>query len=88
MRCETAMYKTPILPEHRGNPLIEALPPKVLDVDLVKELSNYPARHLSETKLPVIERVEYLSRMKELRQPLPLYLDVFRAIEIAIKEGY
>ncbi|WP_253650322.1 ATP-binding protein [Vibrio sp. Y29_XK_CS5] len=88
MRCENASYHEAILPEHRGNPLIEALPPKVGDSELVVKLSNYPERNLDETKLEEIERLEYLTRLKELRQPLPLYLDVFRAIEMAIKEGY
>ena len=88
MRCENASYHDAILPEHRGNPLIEALPPKVNDAELIVKLSNYPERKLKETMLKEIERLEYLTRLKELRQPLPLYLDVFRAIEIAIKEGY
>ncbi|MEZ9286253.1 MULTISPECIES: ATP-binding protein [Vibrio] len=88
MRCEEAIYHEAILPEHRGNPLIEALPPKVEDDELVIKLSNYPERFVEETKLEAIERLDYLTRLKALRQPLPLYFDVFRAIEIAIKEGY
>ncbi|EOX1292519.1 ATP-binding protein [Vibrio cholerae] len=88
MRCEDAIYHEAILPEHRGNPLIEALPPKVEDDELVIKLSNYPERLIEETKLETIERLDYLIRLKTLRQPLPLYFDVFRAIEMAIKEGY
>ncbi|ENM3796172.1 ATP-binding protein [Vibrio cholerae] len=88
MRCEDAIYHEAILPEHRGNPLIEALPPKVEDDELVIKLSNYPERLIEETKLETIERLDYLTRLKTLRQPLPLYFDVFRAIEMAIKEGY
>ncbi|EID7716855.1 ATP-binding protein [Vibrio cholerae] len=88
MRCEDAIYHEAILPEHRGNPLIEALPPKVEDDELVIKLSNYPERLIEETTLEAIERLDYLTRLKTLRQPLPLYFDVFRAIEMAIKEGY
>lgn len=88
MRCETATYHEAILPEHRGNPLIEALPSKVEDDVLVDKLSNYPKRQIQETALNEIERLEYITRLKELRQPLPLYFDVFRAIEMAVKEGY
>lgn len=88
MRCEDAIYHKAILPEHRGNPLIEALPPKVEDDELVIKLSNYPERLVEETTLEAIERLDYLTRLKTLRQPLPLYFDVFRAIEMAIKEGY
>jgi hypothetical protein len=88
VRCEYATYHEAILPEHRGNPLIEALPPKVEDDELVGKLSNYPKRRPLETTLRKIERVEYLTRLKELRQPLPLYFEVFRSIEMVIKQGY
>ncbi|WP_233010369.1 ATP-binding protein [Rheinheimera faecalis] len=88
MRCECANYHEAILPEHRGNPLIEALPPKVVDEELVARLSYYPKRRAEETKLKAFERLEYLTRLKALRQPLPIYFEVFRAIEIAIREGY
>ncbi|WP_394245206.1 ATP-binding protein [Vibrio astriarenae] len=88
MRREKAKYNTAILPEHQGNPLIEALPPKVEDSELVGKISNYPSRSVNETRLEAIDRQDYLLRLKALRQPLPLYFDVFRAIELAIKDGY
>ncbi|MBY6199125.1 ATP-binding protein [Vibrio hangzhouensis] len=88
MRREKAKYNRAILPEHRGNPLIEALPPKVEDSELVYKISNYPSISVSETRLDAIERQDYLLRLKALRQPLPLYFDVFRAVELAIKDGY
>lgn len=88
MKQEVADYQRAILPEHRGNPLIEALPSKLCDEELVDKLSYYPSRSYDETQLDPLERVEYLSRLKTLRQPLPIYLDVFRAVEMAIKEGY
>lgn len=88
MKEISAAYITAILPEHRGNPLIEGLPPKLSDEMLIARLSYYPTCSKEEKKLDAFERVEYLSRLKELRQPLPAYIDCFRAIERAIKEGY
>ncbi|PSJ45245.1 ATP-binding protein [Zobellella endophytica] len=88
MRHEEAKYNRAILPEHCGNPLIEALPVKLCDDDLVDVLSYYPPYSSDEMKLEPSHRVEYLTRLKALRQPLPIYFDCFRAIEIAIKEGY
>ncbi|MGB5853750.1 MAG: ATP-binding protein [Oceanisphaera sp.] len=88
MRYEEARYNPAILPEHRGNPLIEALPIKLSDDDLVDVLSFYPPHSPEEMKLEPSYRVEYLTRLKALRQPLPIYFDCFRAVEIAIKEGY
>ena len=88
MRLEKAKYRPTILPEHQGNPLIEALPTKHTDEELVDKLGFYPPHSFEETQLAPFERVEYLTRLKNLRQPLPIYLDCFRAVEMAIKEGY
>lgn len=88
MKINVATYNTAILPEHRGNPLIEGLPPKVNDEKLLDALRYYPDCSGNEKKLDAFERVEYLTRLKQLRQPMPDYLDCFRAIEMAIKDGY
>jgi hypothetical protein len=88
MRVIPACYHTAVLPEHRGNPLIESLPQKVSDADLGVQLSRYPSVMAHERLLEPEIRIEYLTRLKDLRQPLPIYIDCFRAIETAIKEGY
>jgi hypothetical protein len=86
---QTARYHKAILPEHKGNPLIEALNPKLSDKEIVNEFSHYPELD-SEVRYnaPSTVREEYLSRISELRQPLYLYIDCFRAIERVIKAGY
>lgn len=88
MRVDKAVYKTVILPEYRGNPLIESLPIKLNDEDLVEILRFYPECSLEERSKLAFERVEYLTRLKTLRQPQYVYFDVFRAVETALKEGY
>ncbi|GAB1107342.1 hypothetical protein AYI83_10270 [Shewanella algae] len=88
MRIEKARYQLAILPEHRGNPLIEALPAKLSDEELVDVLAYTPTCLLEERDISAFERVEYLSRLKSLRQPQPVHFEVFRAIEVAIKDGY
>ncbi|BDX08441.1 ATP-binding protein [Planctobacterium marinum] len=89
MRVESAKYNKPILPEHNGNPLIEALPPKLPWQEVMNKLSNYPdyAEDIAEHPDPLV-REEYLMRIKELRQPLEEYQECFRAVERAIKVGY
>lgn len=89
MRWEQAIYNRAILPEYQGNPLIEALHPKVSDDEVIDKFCNYPelspdVRH----SLSPLEREDYLLRIDDLRQPLPKYIDCFRAIERAIKSGY
>ena len=89
MRREKAVYKQAILPEHQGNPLIEALPPKRGLLDALDQFSHYPelSVDIREHTDPLV-REEYTSRLRELRQPLPIYYDVYRAIDSAIKNGY
>lgn len=88
MRITKAIYHQPILPEHRENPLIAALPIKVDNETLIELLSCDPPHSPDERLLPAMERIEYLARIKDFRQVLPIHLKVFRAIELAIKEGY
>ncbi|HBC3606944.1 ATP-binding protein [Vibrio parahaemolyticus] len=89
MRVERAIYHDAILPEHQGNPLIEALRPKRSWEEVMEEFSNYPdyAEDIADDKNPLV-RDEYLNRIEEIRQPLTDYEACFRAVERAIKKGY
>jgi len=88
MKIRLAKYRQAILPEYRGNPLIEALPPKPRDEELLDKLGYFPSHNEEERKLDAFERLEYLVRLEYLRQPLPVYIEVYRYIEAALKEGY
>jgi hypothetical protein len=89
MRKEKAIYKKAILPEYQGNPFIEALPPKASQEEVMEAFSYYPEldEEIRKHSDPLV-REEYTVRLKNLRQPLPLYYDCFRAIEVALKTGY
>lgn len=88
MRWIDAVYSPAILPEFRGNPLIEALPAKVGREMVMDAFAFYPAYSPDDRYLDALVRDEYLIRLEQLRQPLPLYYECFRAIERAIKVGY
>lgn len=47
MRIRLAEYREAILPEYRGNPLIEALPQKPRDEELLDKLGFFPP-HVEE----------------------------------------
>lgn len=83
-----AKYHEAILPEHQGNPFIEALPPKQDYNYLINSFTHYPEYEEEVRNSAPLVREEYTSRLKTLRQPLPIYYDCFRAIESAIKHGY
>ena len=89
MRIELAVYQDAILPEHQGNPLIEALPTKQSWESVMEVFSNYPdyAEEIADHPDPLV-RDEYLNRIEEIRQPLTDYEACFRSVERAIKKGY
>ena len=89
MRKEKAKYNKAILPEYQSNPFIEALRPKASQEEVMEAFSYYPEldEEIRKHSDPLV-REEYTVRLKSLRQPLPLYFKVFRAIETAIKTGY
>ncbi|OQQ02062.1 transposase [Vibrio splendidus] len=89
MRIEPAVYHDAILPEHQGNPLIEALPTKQAWENVMEAFSNYPeySEEIADHPDPLV-RDEYLNRIEEIRQPLTDYESCFRAVERSIKKGY
>ncbi|WNC68726.1 ATP-binding protein [Thalassotalea nanhaiensis] len=89
MKTIKAIYNEAILPEHKGNPLIEALPPKLPWLNVMELFSHYPdyAEEISDHPDPLV-RDEYLVRIDRLRQPLTDYQTCFRAIERSLKNGY
>lgn len=89
MRIEKAKYHEAILPEHKGNPFIEALYRKLPAEELMEKFCYYPDLDVHIRKHPdPLVRDEFTIRLKALRQPQDLYVEIFRAIEIAIKAGY
>jgi len=83
-----AKYRTGELPEYQGNPLIEALPSILDDREVLKKLKIYQTCSLEEKKLPAHLRKKLLCRLNGFVEPFISYIDVFRAIEDAVLEGY
>ena len=88
MNRRNLRYHQADLPEHRGNPLIEALPAIKGDDEVLKKLINVPVCKAQERDLPPQLRKMLVQRILELIQPIPEYLTYFRAIENAIFSGY
>lgn len=82
------MYNTCYLPEHQGNPLIEALPPIMDNTSLAKSIRVSEQVAEQERYLPDHLREKVLLRMYRFVEPTTNYLRVFRAIENAILESY
>jgi type II secretory pathway predicted ATPase ExeA len=83
-----ARYVDNAFPDYQGNPLIEALPPRCSDEQLLGIFENYPTPSTKERRLGPFDRIEYLSRLDHFVQPLPEYLHLYRAVDRTIRKGY
>lgn len=88
MSIKPAQYHPAIRPEHRGNPLVEALPLKKADDKVMQALRNKVPYDPSERELSACEREEYIDRLDDWRMPVPEYLDCFRMVEKALIGSY
>lgn len=82
------MYNNCYLPEHQGNPLIEALPAIMDNTMLAKSIGFAEQVTNQERNLPNHIREKILQRMCRFVEPTTNYLRVFRAIENAMLESY
>lgn len=83
-----ARYHTADLPEHRGNPLIEALPPLLSEEDVMFALSNYPEIDPDARKLAGSVREQYVDRIDAFRCPQRAFYECYKAVVRLIRTGY
>ncbi len=83
-----AIYRVAELAEHRGNPLIEALPPFRTAEELLEHFGTYPQFDERERKLPAASRMLAVSRLNGYLEPLVAHFDVVEQIPLLIHSGY
>lgn len=83
-----AEYRQAALPEHAGNPLIEALPPFKEAGDLMDHFGVFPHIAAEECRLPNAHRMLAVSRLNSYLEPLPYHLDIIDKIGLIVRAGY
>jgi len=83
-----AAYSDQVVPDYRGNPFIEALPPIWLAPQAVRNLTVSPDFHPGERELDADYRIHCVRRLFRYFQPLGTHLDIEQRISIAIRQGY
>ena len=86
--AEIAEYKEQIIPDYRGNPLIEALPPIMDRIEVIDKLAVYPAYSESERMLEAHYRYHCIQRLFQYFQPLSVTLELESKISRIIRGGY
>lgn len=83
-----AIYKPAELPEHAGNPLIEALPPFRQHHELLDIFGRFPHIAKEERRLPAHLRMMAVSRIDNYLEPLPAHGKVIDNIGLITRSGY
>jgi len=83
-----AEYSKQIVPEYRGNPLIEALPDIFSKENVVDLLTTYPVYDPKERLLPVEYRYHCVMRITRYFQPWKKHYDLESRFSRAIRQGY
>ena len=84
-----AEYFEQVLPEYRGNPLIEVLPDILSSEDVKRLLRRRATHHDAERSMQAKYRIHCLARLaREYYQPLPQHFSIEKKISVCIRQGY
>lgn len=83
-----ATYTPSLISRYAGNPLIEALPPVLGDIEVIERLEHYPQVLEQERLLPAKERMPCALALYDVFQPTLFHLDVERVLSAILREGY
>ncbi|KAI4449916.1 Transposon Tn7 transposition protein TnsC [Eubacterium plexicaudatum ASF492] len=85
---EKARYHEQVIPEYRGNPMIEALPEIWSGETVVEMLSEDAPYHDGERMLDAHYRMHCIQRLFHYFQPLEQHIDIEQRISRCIRQGY
>ncbi len=81
-------YHTLKNPLHQGNPLIEALPPRLSRMDAISQLQHYPLYDEEHRGWDDQDRCDMLENILLFREPLNMHLRLERDLAGLIRVGY
>lgn len=84
----TAKYTPQRIPQFRGNPLVEALPPSMSDEELISSLTLMPDYGEEQLKWPTSDRLMMLESLHNFMLPLSRHFELCRALDSMLRAGY
>lgn len=86
----TAEYRDDeVVEEYKNNPLIEAFPKRLTKSELMERLFRTPYYNSDHRNIDLEDRLELIDQIyDEFMQPLPVHIDLHRAIYSMIRRGY
>jgi hypothetical protein len=83
-----ATYKEQLIPEYKGNPLIEALPPLWTKGEVEQMLSYFPYYDTSQRALATELRLHLLENAREFFIPQGIHYEIHLSISNMLRRGY
>jgi hypothetical protein len=83
-----ATYSEQLIPEYRGNPLIESLPPLWNMEKVERMLSYFPPYDPAQTQLPTEVRLHLLENAREFFLPQGIHYEIHLSISNMLRRGY
>lgn len=83
-----AHYTEQRLPQFKGNPLIDALPPSMSDQDLQDAMMLMPDFLPAQRSWPTSERLMMLETLQNFMVPLRRHTELCRALDAMLRAGY
>ena len=83
-----AHYRPSPIFDYMNNPLIEALPPILSEMEAAQSIAHFPTGPDDERNLPKEIRLHCIDRVRGLVQPLPIHLELESAVSAIIRSGY
>lgn len=88
VRKADAKYREERLPNHRGNPLIEALPPIISNQQVLASLKRRPDFDPEQVEWSSEERIALLFELLNFMVPMTCHVGLVRAMDSMLRAGY
>lgn len=83
-----AIYTEQRIPQYRGNPLIEALPPALEDDALLESLFCVPEYSEEQLTWNKSERLQMIAQLSSFMVPMGRHLQLAQSLDTLIRQGY
>ncbi|PRD67502.1 transposase [Malikia spinosa] len=84
----TAHYLEQRLPQFKGNPLVEALPPPMTDESLLEALTLMPDYDPGQRQWSASERMMMIGTLQNFMVPMLKHTELCRALDSMLRTGY
>lgn len=86
--CVDARYTQQRLPQYRGNPLVEALPPSLSDEGLFKLFTVRADFEPEQRSWSASDRIQMIGTLGRVLVPLQRHVELARSLDAMLRNGY